>query len=709
MSYWKYIRRSSFFVLFLLSNNLQANDNEIDTKLLSKKIDEIQKNIDLFDGSRDEKVSLENVENSELAEHTYFTLIDEIQKSIRQNGFKEIVKYNDLVGIHNALMLVNERNYHHVKHFSKVFENAHGILKSKSSGFLEDYLEKNRFISLKNIILYKNEPSALNFLRETASIYPAELLRQIKQIYEEPYTKRLIVHTAKVAPNSAKQYFGSKNFINNFLLSSDDIAIKTVLNIYREFGSQSKAYLFLDEIVKRPDLYTMTQYHILENNPKEYFTKLIALKRKENPLGVHSINQELKSKSLDYVRPINDQHLLKDASERFASVDSLSPDQLYTILVYTPEEIFTSTFNGIFERLINKINEESINGYHFLQRVGMNKFRTFIKLCSGYNALKTFISTMDFNAAKNLFKAFVSGLQHQSKFEEAVNVADTFGSIEDSSYLNLFGEYLAIEYVNARESGDINGAVLYGLLISLIADKSNVLQNPKINLEDLYQIPDISKFPFEYLMDGNGKHVQQHFFYDDDDGIYSYNSFLKAFRSSFWKVEENEHYVKISSLKGKDVEIYANKPLSEREGQAILKKFFKENSIRPYTIVHRGHSYYAGLTINHINKDAKIVFLGSCGSYHNLTSVIDRSDRVHIISSKQIGTSVVNNSILRSMADMIRNGDDIDWRKLWDKLDKEFKGNPKSYDQFKDYIPPHKNLGAIFIQAYTRLSKYGKG
>ena len=96
--------------------------------------------------------------------------------------------------------------------------------------------------------------------------------------------------------------------------------------------------------------------------------------------------------------------------------------------------------------------------------------------------------------------------------------------------------------------------------------------------------------------------------------------------------------------------------------------------------------------------------LGSCGGYHNLGTVLDQSPDAQIISTKQTGTMEVNDRILRAINDDLVAGNDIDWIRMWNKLTAEFniiKGQP--LDNFREYVPPHRNLGAIFIKAYRRI------
>ena len=55
------------------------------------------------------------------------------------------------------------------------------------------------------------------------------------------------------------------------------------------------------------------------------------------------------------------------------------------------------------------------------------------------------------------------------------------------------------------------------------------------------------------------------------------------------------------------------------------------------------------------------------------------------------------------MAETIRQGKDVDWQILWNDLDKAVKDNARAHERFLDYIPPHKNLGAIFIKTYNKM------
>jgi hypothetical protein len=105
---------------------------------------------------------------------------------------------------------------------------------------------------------------------------------------------------------------------------------------------------------------------------------------------------------------------------------------------------------------------------------------------------------------------------------------------------------------------------------------------------------------------------------------------------------------------------------------------------------------------------ARIVVLGSCGGYNNLSEVLNKSEDAHIISSKQVGTRTVNEPILEAINNTLIAGKDIEWLPMWRELEARFQNDPAGKEKFEDYIPPYKNLGAIFIKAYRKAMESGQ-
>ena len=152
--------------------------------------------------------------------------------------------------------------------------------------------------------------------------------------------------------------------------------------------------------------------------------------------------------------------------------------------------------------------------------------------------------------------------------------------------------------------------------------------------------------------------------------------------------------------KGMHVTLYMNRPLPEEtnadaEAQAALCKYLAANNIIPKVTINRGHSYNAPYTIEQMSTASKIVFMGSCGGYRSIHDILVKAPDAHIIGTKQIADAPVNNPFLKLITEKLRTGSSIDWIPFWKEL-----GKMATDKIFDDYVPPHKNLGALFIKAY---------
>ncbi|HMT34595.1 MAG TPA: hypothetical protein PKC41_01985, partial [Chitinophagaceae bacterium] len=157
------------------------------------------------------------------------------------------------------------------------------------------------------------------------------------------------------------------------------------------------------------------------------------------------------------------------------------------------------------------------------------------------------------------------------------------------------------------------------------------------------------------------------------------------------------------------IDIYCNIPFDEPDdemAQNALQAYLDSNNINPTIIIHRGHSYHLPLTLEHINSHHKVVILGACGAYQNLSTVLSQSEDAQIVSTKQIGAGKINGPIIRAFNDRLLAGKDIDWVQMWGQLSKQFSGG-ETKQLFDDYVPPYKNLGAIFLKAYRKLGNTG--
>ena len=343
-----------------------------------------------------------------------------------------------------------------------------------------------------------------------------------------------------------------------------------------------------------------------------------------------------------------------------------------------------------------------------LLNVHFDFFKKFIKMAANYNKLDTFLRFMPVSASETLMRGFIANLDNTGNLEDAVDVADSYSSINDKKLLNTILKYVIQNEKVCTQNNNIRGKTIYGLLktIFLSADSTN-----KIDLTSILGIPSIYEIENKEMQNDSGKIIQQVYWYGDEDGKAYFPPFLNSFSSKEWKITSNKEWVEIKSLKG-NVWIYANRPLDndanlDDSAQIHLNNYLAENNLQPAVIVHRGHSYWLPRTVKRMAGNAKIVMLGSCGGYKNLNDIIEINPDAHIISTKEIGAGDINRPILNYLNQTFVSGNKLVWKNMWASLTKLFATDPNKSvrESWEDYVPPYKNLGAIFLKAYNNMSQ----
>lgn len=669
-------------------------------------IDREQRRLDSFDGKIDGKIELnKNNEQSKLYKQIYFQLVDSFQN--RVNHSSQLAGYqrrNLLYGMFMTLSEISGKTFSNIPlYYEKLFLHAHGLIRASENRDVLSYLITDPISSIRNIYFYKYDIHAKDFLIASCHTNPDVVLKSFSKYSDRPYKDTVVEACAILAPNVAKNYLIGETGIKQILMTSGNMNIIGMRGFFAQYNILSKGMVLVDDIVDG-NLITIEDAHTLSLDKRKFLRKMIEIRNSDYIMAEYSLDKQLRATSLEYVRIINELHDEKDPKKRFACIDDFNWKELYTLLVYSEEEIFTSTFNGVFERLIFRIHQDKISGDRMLEKVKYNQFRTFIKICANFNKLGNFMKTMPKDQSRMLIAKFTNNLdKNEGDLSSAINVANAFSSIQDSLLLIYMRENIALEYKRTEKEGNRNGTAIYGLLKSLFVSNEKKDAVWFQSMASKYKLQPINQIDSSALFGMDRVHRQVHFFYDDEDGEASYASFITTFSTPNYKITRKPNYVIIESIKGKKVAIYANHPKSEIEGQAALDTVMNSFKKDIQLFVHRGHSYYAMNTIDQIPPKTKIVFLGSCGSYHNIHEVLSRSENVHIISSKQIGTMGVNNPLLFHIAETVREGKNLVWSDVWAKTAKTIAKNPDAVEKFRDYVAPDKNLGAIFLQAFTRL------
>ena len=519
-----------------------------------------------------------------------------------------------------------------------------------------------------------------------------------------PFADSLIIAAGHLYPKQLYDYAAANNTLANRIKKVKDPLVETVTQMTASGGSGQLYFPFLDNLVKgkmtladidavRKD--SIKYYKLLVKTHLDYRERLL---NKDTAFEYESLNDMMEKKARQvFVNVINGLHDEDDVT-RFRIIQPLNAQELYYLAVSSDGIIYTSSYTkGVFPLMMSRAGNQ---GDSVLKLVMFDRYRKFIKMAAGYNKLSAFLNSFpDRENASDLMRAFVSNLERSASLEDGVDVADSYASIVET-IKPLAEEMLSNVMLNHNRNISQNnkkGIEMYRILEKLFLSADST---KNIDLTKELGVPPVYNIPYAHLANDSGRVNMQVFFYGEKSDMDIFNEFVNTFRNASWRMTSNAKWVSFHSLKGRPVSIYANRALPQATGedekaQRELCSYLERNKIYPTVTVHRGHSYTAPYTINQMAGSSKIVFLGSCGGYHLIHDVLAKAPDAHIIASKQIGRTIINRPFFKLLTDKARVGSNIDWIPFWKEFRKE-----ANVPEFDDYIPPYKNLGAIFIKAY---------
>ena len=684
------------------------------------KIDKELKNADLADGIADKKIRYRKdtaiLTKAILKDAAFLQVMVE---NMPANGRDSFSDHQERIRCLNAInrLLVNYNSDPDVQpeYYKKLVSNMHDMLIAFNEGKLASFTVKNANIyTLDNSkVIFENYKDLHAYIYSSMGVQnPLLMLKRLPDYAYDTFAAAIISRAAPLVPDVIYNYATSTNAPLTYAVHhTSDPFVQAIIKIADQSKAPLKAMSFLADVLYKRK--TIAQIDAITDDADQFFKNLVRLRVANDSIGRVSYTQELAIRSLKYIREMNELHEAADIT-RFKCLDGMTANELYYIMVYGQDEIYTSSFLGTFKRLMERM--KPMKGNQLLDGLHYDHFRTFIRMCAGYNTLSDFLTTMDDSSRSNVMAGFINNLQkgREDDLEDAVDVADAFGSITDTTLSFFLQNKVKENYELSYRERSKKGLRIYSLLSRLF--EGNKITNSDTGasvLSERLGLNNINKVPYKELVNDSGIIYQQVFFFGDEDGKHSYEHFTDLFRKDKkWKIVTDKFWSVISSMSGKKIIIYANLPIPEPgDDEAIdnLTKYLKDTGIYPSIMVHRGHSYHLKTTLSKLDSQVKIVILGSCGGYHNLAQVLDRSPNAHIVSSKQTGTMGVNDEILKSMNNSLLAGQDANWIDMWRGLEAYFtkKRDAADKDKFSDYVPPHKNLGAIFIKAYRRMMNEG--
>ncbi len=693
-------------------------------------VDVAQENLNKLDGVKDSVIKIGKDEELNI----FFTdvanrEVNQFQKKIdTETTFNYIQRKDAIVSLESFVKVLRVQTYDWMKKRNKEFEPAQ--VQDLFNAFTQAvYLHVNKKsiwpaldkASFKNAEIISLVDILKNNVRENnleglvalkyAKKYPKDLIKIIRKYPNTlPNPDSILVVAAKANPNIFYTYLqdsSRKNGLMPLVRRSTDNLVKTIAQIAVSNNGQ-KILPFIDNILRGKQTVaeidqisgsqdSISFYRFLVNNQIDYAKRMI---KKDTPYLHYLLLEKLSEWSYKhFIIWINEMHDRPDAI-RLRPSDNLTATEIYYLLTQNEEEIYTSSYRLLFDRMMSRTQGK--RGDSLLLSVGLDRYKKFIKMAANYNRLTPFLASMPQPTAKGIMDAFVANLD--KSIEEAVDVADAYSSIRDSLIKLNLRERIAKNFEQSKTDNNDVGKRIYKLEL----DVMNGFEDPNFNWKTL-GVSSPYKIETKELIDSNkGINILMFFYGDKDkDGQMSFANFVGTFKNSDWAIDDsNKEWVTLTHKKTVvPITIYANRPLYNEKikpepdatAQENLIKFLQTKSIEPKIVVHRGHSYHTRYTIEQMYSRPKLVFLGSCGGYKLLNQVMAKSDDVHIISTKQVGTKTVNDPMLKDLTATNAQATGINWPEMWIRL---ATGPLKANKDFEDYIPPHKNLGALFLKAY---------
>ena len=579
--------------------------------------------------------------------------------------------------------------------------------------WIESYpLEINRSLLGDRTVFYENAglPRAKIYMHYQYIIeHPDQILPTISNYLNEPFVNEVLITAAHKFPSDFYNYASAlQSPLRKKMVLVNDSMVQLLCKLSAD-SSGRLLYPFMHAIINKEITYDSLK--IVSQNETNFFKLLVKtqihyqreIASDHYPIEYAEVFKLLKKKAAEvFINEVNALHDDPDAV-RFKIIAGLTPDELYYLMIASEDIIYTSSFVGIFQRMMALLNKRTSD--ELLIDIHFDRFRKFIKMAADYNKLDEFINAMRPDQAKRLIKDFVAGLNMDPSLETSVDVVNGYSSISNPALKKAIAEEVQSYILALQSIKDNDGVALYETLQLLLMSEqdSGKSFSKQFGLDPPY-------FIMRNKLLSNGRIVEQLFFYGDKDGKASFENFLAYYsRSKSWRIFKSEQWIEIRSLQGKPMSVFANIPFDHADGedrdaqaQTALALFLQEQDLEPSIVVHRGHSFHLPSTIAQLPISSKIVLLGSCGSYQHLSKVLNVCPDAQIISSREVGSLSVNDPILRMINETMRIGKDLDWIRIWRSLQQQMRLS-SAQRRFENYVAPHQNLGLLLLKARGKI------
>lgn len=582
------------------------------------------------------------------------------------------------------------------------------IPENERAGMIKNVIDKSPFSALANAKNYMDfipENQRAGLIKEAIKKDPTTALQHAKDYINfipENQRAELLKEAVKNRPGMA--LMDAKDYMDFIPENQRAGLIKEAIkkDPVDAFGSVKDYMGYIPESDRRPLLELAAQERMAslngirkDNLDNEYARKYLSPEAIENLAETH----EKKLKALNTGELLNRNHDLP-TEQRFAPIKDYDSKQLFEQIAFGRQEMYTSTYLHVFDRLAGNLQTEKKNIYDIADpKHAGSDVVVLLESATSYNRIDKAIQLIPKEKWGDVLTKFGEKI-NDGNMSHAVSLAEIMQKMPDKDIKQQMEKFIQEQYNKAPE-GKIKDS--YGVLAShynqISGSKKIELKNP-----EKYNLPAITEIPNKDLLGKDGIHRQLLAFSDDNDGQYSYGQFLKKYKGNDkYKIEDKGDFVKITPVGASDtkMEIYANKP--DKSPDAIIKSIGGDKAtvkdVEFDMVIHRGHSFNLDSTMKYFSSSNALMFVGSCGGYHNIEELLKIAPKGQIISTKEMGTALVNDPLLYDINEHIRKGEKIEWKKEQDFL------NNLGNKSIEGYVLPHKNTAMLMQKKINEMDE----
>lgn len=434
---------------------------------------------------------------------------------------------------------------------------------------------------------------------------------------------------------------------------------------------------------------------------------------------------------------VMDMNLLKGKANRFESVRGATSTELYATIVYGADYARPSTAKPLFDLFHKQMKAEEKDAVSFIEGLDGLEYHQFVNLATLHGKFDEFLTLAESPEEKQeLVHRFVADLETVDTDERLSAISQVLVYSKDRFVLGQMRTELEREYREAVESDDEQAQAAYGVLSTLIEGSESWLGERAAD----YSVELKDRLEVKELFNERGENVQAYYFYNDEDGYWSFMNFVNTYkRSSGWEIEDHGTFVEISKTQeSRSIVIYANKPMASVGGEHELMELttadkaeavmtengwtasiadipdeewqegrpngfsdmyehMDANERAPHIQVHRGHSYWSGYTQQEVNPETKFFFDGSCGGASEIEKILRSAPDAQVVYNSDEGKAGINDSILANINERILTGEDLDWEEIKQVSERDIgvfydeDSAPDAAHAYARYIFPHEN------------------